>query len=92
MDFQQSTGMLMGASAFLIKNGKRVARIFDAGMLFRTPELWGNLQALGGRSSVLTVGTVDPKTNAGWKGAYSSVQAPPALFKEMAIINPYQKA
>ncbi len=91
MDFQQSTGMLNG-SAFLVEKGKRVARIAGAGMLFRTSELWGNLQALGGPSSVLTVGTVDAKTNFAWKQVYSSVHTPPALFKEMSIINPFQKA
>ncbi len=92
MDFQQSTGLSNGGSVFLIKNGKRVARIAGAGMLFRTSELWGNLQALGGPSSVSPVGTVDAKDNHFWKGAYSTVSTPPALFKEMSIINPLQKA
>ncbi len=90
MDFQQSTGLLTG-SAFLVEKGKRVARV-GAGMLFKTAELWGNLQALGGPSSVLTVGTADSKTGHFWKSAYSSVNTPPALFKEMSIINPLQKA
>ncbi len=90
MDFQQATGLMM-MPAFRIKKGKRVARIANAGMLFRSPELWGNLQALGGASSILQVGTQH------WKGeplqfAYSSVEAPPALFKEMSVINPAQKA
>ncbi len=92
MDFQQSTGLLGGASVFLIKQGKRVARIAGAGMLFRTSELWGNLQALGGPGSVMPVGTLDAKDNNFWKVAYSSVSTPPALFKEMSIINPFQKA
>ncbi len=91
MDFQQSTGMLNG-SAFLIEKGKRVARIAGAGMLFRTSELWGNLQAVGGPSSLLPVGTAASKTNFMWKQVYSTVSTPPALFKEMSIINPFQKA
>lgn len=90
MDFQQSTGMMM-APAFEIKNGKRVARIANPGMLFRTSELWGNLQALGGRGSVLRVGLASVKGEPGQAG-YSSVDAPPALFKEMSLINPKQKA
>jgi len=92
MDFQQSTGMMNGGSVFLIEKGKRVARVAAAGILFRTSELWGNLQALGGPSSVLPVGTVASKTNFVWKQAYSSVRTPPAAFKEMSIINPLQKA
>ena len=91
MDFQQSTGLLFG-QAFLVKKGKRVSRIAVAGMLFRTSELWGNLQALGGPSSVLRVGTEDAKDNNYWNVAYSSVSAPPALFKEMSIIDPSRKA
>ncbi len=91
MDFQQSTGMLSG-SGFLIEKGKRVARIAGAGALFRTSELWGNLIALGGPSSVFTFGTADSKTGSIWKAEYSSVNTPPALFKEMSIINPFQKA
>jgi len=90
MDFQQSTGMMI-APAFKIENGKRVARIATPGMLFRTSELWGNLQALGGPGSVWRVGTVHMKGEPIQMG-YSSVDAPPALFKEMSVINPAQKA
>ncbi len=92
MDFQQSTGMLNGGTTFLIEKGKRVARVAGAGMLFRTSELWGNLQGLGGPSSTWILGTADPKGNSMWNPAYSSVNTPPALFKEMSIINPFQKA
>ncbi len=92
MDFQQSAGMLTGSRVFLLEKGKRVARIEGAGMLFRTPELWGNLQALGGPSSVLSIGTADSKTGNPRKAEYSSVSTPPALFKEMSIINALQKA
>ncbi len=92
MDFQQATGIFTGSSVFLIEKGKRVARIQGAGMLFRSAELWGNLQAVGGPSSAIPVGTADAKTNNFWKVAYSTVHTPPALFKEMSIINPFQKA
>lgn len=90
MDFQQATGF-MTASAFEIKNGKRVARIAGPGMLYKTSELWGNLQQLGGPGTVLRVGVQH------WKGepmqvAYSSVDTPAALFKEMSVINPSEKA
>jgi TldD protein len=90
MDFQQSTGLLL-APAFKIEKGKRVARIAGPGMLFRTSELWGNLQVLGGKSSVVRVGSGQMKGEPVQFG-YSSVDAPPALFKEMSVINPAQKA
>ncbi len=91
MDFQQSTGMLMNDMAFQIKKGKRTARIAGPGIIFRTSELWGNLAALGGASSSLPVGTADFKSNP-FKNSYSSVDAPPTLFKNMSMINPAQKA
>ncbi len=90
MDFQQSTGMMTG-EAFKVKNGKRVARIVSGGIIFRTSELWKNLEVLGGQSSVLAVGTAQQKRNP-FKASYSSVDAPPALFKEISLINPMQKA
>ncbi len=90
MDFQQATGTMRG-NAFKVKKGKRVARILGAGILFRTSELWKNLQVLGGPGSVLSIGTVEPKSNP-FKVTYSSVDTPPALFKEISLINPMQKA
>ncbi len=90
MDFQQSTGMMTGA-AFKVKNGKRVARIVGGGIIFRTSELWKNLQALGGPSSVFSVGTGQAKRNP-FKMSYSSVDTPPALFKDTSLINVKQKA
>ncbi len=90
MDFQQSTGMII-APAFKIEKGKRIARIVTPSMLFRTSELWGNLQALGGTKSVMRVGTAHVKGEPAQWG-FSSVDAPPALFKDMSIINPLQKA
>lgn len=91
MDFQQATGLLSTDLAFQIKKGKRVARIAKPGIVFRTSELWGNLKALGGTNSSLHVGTIDYKSNPS-KRSYSSVDAPPAIFKEMSVINPAQKA
>lgn len=89
MDFQQSTGLMMGY-AFEIKNGKRTARIASPGMLFRTSELWGNIQQLGGVQSVSRVGIQYVKGEP-LQVSYSSVDAPAVLFKDMAIVNPSEK-
>lgn len=90
MDFQQSTGMLIG-QAVKIEKGKRVARLIVPGALFRTPELWGNLEVLGGPGSMMRVGTIHGKGEPLQIG-YSTVKTPPAVFKDMSIINPVQKA
>lgn len=93
MDFQQATGMMRAGrgAAFKVEKGKRVARFLGAGIIFRTSELWKNVQVLGGPGSVLHVGTAEPKSNP-FKATYSSVDTPPVLFKEMSLINPLQKA
>lgn len=90
MDFQQSTGLMMGY-AFQIKNGKRTARIASSGMLFRTSELWGNIQQLGGEQSISRVGIQYLKGEP-LQVSYGSVDAPAVLFKDMAVINPAEKA
>ncbi len=92
MDFQQSTGLFMGGTIYEIKQGKRVARFAGGGMIFRTSELWGNLQRLGGRESVLRVGQQQYAKGEPWRSSYFSVDAPPAVFKEMSIIDPTRKA
>ncbi len=90
MDFQQITGIVRGA-AYEIRNGKRSARIQDAGMLFRTPELWGNLTQLGGDPSVRRFGIYASKGEPSQTGCHS-VSAPPAIFKEMTFIDIKRKA
>lgn len=91
MDFQQSTGLMVPPVAFEIRRGKRVGRIASLGMIFRTSELWGNMQAVGGASSVQRIGTSHMKGEPTQLG-YSSVDTPPAVFKDMSVINPTQKA
>ncbi len=91
MDFQQSTGLLAEGTAYEIKNGKRISRMIGAGMLFRTSELWCNLLRLGGENSVVHVGQHQWKGEP-WREAYFSVDTPPGVFKDMAVINSLQKA
>jgi TldD protein len=90
MDFQCLNGMGMGA-AYEIKRGKRVARIANAGVLFRAPELWKGLLALGGTASARRYGTQASKGEPE-QTTYYSVTAPPALFKQLTYIDPLRKA
>jgi TldD protein len=91
MDFQQVTGMGTGEVSYEVKNGKRTAVLADAGMIFRTPELWNGIVALGGATSAERFGHVGTKGEPAQQG-YHSVTAPPAVIKDMTIIDVKRKA
>lgn len=85
LDHQQISGYASG-KAYEVKAGKRVALITDAGVLFRTPELWGGVLAMGSDKSALTVGAAQAKGEP-QVVSYHSTSAPPAIIKEMNIID-----
>jgi TldD protein len=90
MDFQHLNGLGLGRT-YEVKRGKRTALIAGAAVLFRAPELWKGLLAVGGKASQRRFG------KAGRKGeplqqAYYSVTAPPAVFKQLTLIDPLRKA
>ncbi len=89
-DFQQVTGLTRGRT-YEVKKGKRVARFLDAGMIFRTSELWTNLIGLGGSDSVRYNGLESRKGQPEQK-IESAVYAPPATFKEMTFIDVTRKS
>jgi TldD protein len=90
MDFQCLNGMGSGV-IFDIKRGKRVAVIGNAAVLFRAPELWKGLLALGGAASARRYGMAEVKGEPRQESSYS-VTAPPALFKQLTYIDPLRKA
>jgi TldD protein len=90
MDFQHLNGMGRG-STYEVKRGKRVARIAGAGVLFRAPELWKALQAVGGAASARRYGGTDQKGEPA-QVTYHSVTAVPATFKQLTLIDPQRKA
>jgi TldD protein len=90
MDFQCLNGMGSGVT-FEIKRGQRVAMIGNAAVLFRAPELWKGLLALGGTTSSRRYGMFDGKGEPPQNSSYS-VTAPPALFKQLTYIDPLRKA
>jgi TldD protein len=90
MDFQHLNGLGVGRT-YEIKKGKRVARIANAGLLFRSPELWKGLLALGGPGSERRYGRGASKGEPA-QGSIASVTAPPAVFKQLTVIDPLRKA
>lgn len=91
MDFQNVSGMAHGGTVYEVKKGKRVAIIGGAGFLFRAPELWKGLLALGGAASARRYGFGEAKGEPAQTG-YHSVIATPTVFKEVALIDPLRKA
>lgn len=76
---------------YQVKQGKRVAVLADAGLLFNTTELWKNVIALGGAGSVEHVPGYETKGEPAQETVHT-VRAGPAVFKNMAIFNVKKKA
>jgi len=90
MDFQNLNGLALG-NAYEVKRGKRVALIPGVGILFRAPELWKTLTAVGGAASVQRFGTATVKGEPAVRTTHS-VSAPPAVFNQLTLIDPLRKA
>lgn len=94
MDFQHLNG-LGGPNSqgvcYKIKQGKKVALIQNAAFLFRAPELWKGLLALGGPSSQEMLASVRVKGEPE-QTMVSTVSAVPATVKQVTIIDPTRKA
>lgn len=98
MDFQHLNGSgrlyapgLGIGPTYEVKRGKRVARIAGAGMLFRAPELWKALLRLGGPASAQRYGLTDTKGEPAQASCHS-VTAPPAVLKQVTLIDPLRRA
>lgn len=89
-DFQKATGTIMG-KAYEIKNGKRVSLVQNAGVLFRTPELWNNLEKVGNVASVKHFGTTTSKGEPE-QSSYLGISVPATTFKDMSIVDIARKA
>jgi TldD protein len=93
-DFQGLNGSLNPSGfsrVYEVKDGKRVARIAGAGFLFRAPELWHRVVALGGEQSLRRYGMSASKGEPEQR-TYHSVTAPPAVFEAFTLIDPRRKA
>ncbi|MBX6331938.1 MAG: twin-arginine translocation signal domain-containing protein [Gemmatimonadaceae bacterium] len=91
MDFQHLNGTGYTSRFYEIKKGKRVAMLRAAGILFRAPELWKNLTALGGPRSLAWVGGSEPKGEPTQTTSFS-VGAVPGVFKDVTLIDVTRKA
>jgi TldD protein len=90
MDFQHLNG-IGGGRTYEVKRGKRTAVIAGAGLLFRAPELWKSLLRVGGAAAARRYGMIAEKGEPA-EATYHSVTAPPAVFKQLTVIDPLRKA
>jgi len=90
IDFQAMSGLGTG-TIYEVKRGKRTAIIGQSGFLFRAPELWKGVLALGGSGAARRYGKRASKGEPPRSSA-SSVTAVPATIKQLTLINPQQKA
>jgi TldD protein len=87
VDQQQLNGQGIGGMAYRIRKGKLAeAMPFGTGYLFRGPELWKNLSALGGPDTVRRVGVTTKKGQPEQETVHT-VSAPAALVKNMAVFD-----
>jgi len=89
-DQQCLNGAGQGQIVYEIVDGKLTTAIRGMSYLFRAPEFWKNVVALGGAASVRTIGLTEwPKITRGltYTGTSSSIQSVPAKVKEIAILD-----
>lgn len=90
LDFQHLNGLASGR-VYEVKKGKVVSMIGGGGVLFRAPELWKGLHALGGAASSRRFGSCSAKGEPAQSTCHS-VTAVPAVFKQLTLIDPQRKA
>lgn len=95
MDFQALNGIAGAGMAtyYQVKDGKLKGIIYSPGwevnrpaLLIRSPELWKGLVALGGAQSARRFGLKLAKGEPAQE-MYHSVTAPPAVFKQLTMID-----
>ncbi|HWZ60366.1 MAG TPA: metallopeptidase TldD-related protein [Gemmatimonadaceae bacterium] len=90
MDFQCASGLGFG-QVFSVKGGKRVARLADAGFLFRATDLWKSVATVGAESHLQRIG-LDGTKGEPAQTCWHSVTAVPATVKGLTIIDVLRKA
>jgi TldD protein len=92
MDFQHLNGLDVPGDVYEVRHGKPVARITNAGILFRSPEFWKSIHQLGGADSFrwYHIGTSAKGEPVQW--ADFSIGAVPAVATDVTVIDITRKA
>ncbi len=89
MDFQQRTG-LGGGLFYEVRDGKRVARVRGLAYLFRAPEPWKNVSAIGGARSAEWSARSNSKGEPRQSTSYS-ISAVPMTVRDFTFIDPTRR-
>jgi TldD protein len=92
MDYQSLNGLGVPGDVYEVRHGKPVARITNAGLLFRSPEFWKSIAQLGGADSfrwyhIGTSAKGEPVQRADF-----SIGAVPAVATDVTVIDITRKA
>jgi len=90
MDQQGLNGYAICTAREIVR-GKLGRYLRGGALMFRAPELWKNVVAIGGPESLRWFGMYRGKGQPG-QGAYHSVGAVPAKIKQLSIVDPGRKA
>ena len=91
MDMQCSNGV-GPLAAVEVRNGRQIAQLGQAAILFKASEFWKSVTALGGGKSVDWFDGVGLGKGAPFQTTTYSVSAVPALVKQQAVIDYTRKA
>jgi TldD protein len=91
LDRQQLNGEMTGGTVYEVRKGKRTGYIRNAELLFRSPDLWKTLKAIGGkRSQVWTASTIG-KGQPNQQLTFGSAGVP-AMFTKAAVTDVTRRA
>ncbi len=92
MDFQQLNGFYYpDRQVYEIMNGKIIAKGMGLGLMFRSPELWKGVRAIGGKESACDFGLSAQKGEPTQESRYT-VRAVPVLHESLTYIDLSRKA
>jgi TldD protein len=97
IDWMCANGYSFTPGVIEIRRGKPVATFGMAALMFNTDQLWKNIQVLGDASSAVYLGGNVGGTWMSKKGdplqqTQLSIGAVPARVKQLAVVNPWQRA
>lgn len=91
VDRQQLNGEINGEMVYEVKKGKRTKFVHSAEGLFRAPELWKSLKAIGGQGTQIWSGSTLRKGQPSQECQFG-VGAVPARFDKVAVTDRMRKA
>ncbi|MGC2192812.1 MAG: TldD/PmbA family protein [Candidatus Dormiibacterota bacterium] len=91
IDQQRYNFQFTGQRFYRIRKGQLVGQLRDVAYQSRTPDFWGRLEAVGGRSSWQLQGAFNCGKGEPGQVAPVSHGCPPALFRQINVLNARQE-